>query len=45
NRLLEMKGHPILVRSSRRSQDPALQARLWDRSVAATGVDLLAPVG
>ncbi|NLD78420.1 MAG: SDR family NAD(P)-dependent oxidoreductase, partial [Acidimicrobiales bacterium] len=42
NRLLEMKGHPILVRSSRRSQDPALQARLWDRSVAATGVDLLA---
>ena len=43
--LVEMKGRPIVVRSSRRSHDRALQARLWDRSVELTGVDLPLPVG
>lgn len=38
NRLAEMKGHPIVVRSSARSQDRRLQARLWDLSVELTGV-------
>lgn len=40
---VEMKGHPIVVRSSRRSQDRELQARLWARSVELTGVDLPLP--
>lgn len=43
DRLLEMKGDPIVVRSSKRSQDRALQARLWSRSVELTGVDLTIP--
>jgi len=38
DRFLEMQGHPIVVRSSARSQDPALQDRLWARSEELTGV-------
>jgi NAD(P)-dependent dehydrogenase (short-subunit alcohol dehydrogenase family) len=38
DRLLESRGHPIVVRSSRRSQDRALQARLWVLSEELTGV-------
>ena len=37
-RLFETRGHPIVVRSSARSQDPDLQARLWRRSEELTGV-------
>jgi NAD(P)-dependent dehydrogenase (short-subunit alcohol dehydrogenase family) len=29
-------GHPVLVRSSRRSRDPVLAARLWERSERLT---------
>jgi NAD(P)-dependent dehydrogenase (short-subunit alcohol dehydrogenase family) len=43
DRLLETRGHPIVVRSSRRSQSRALQARLWALSEELTGVS--APVG
>lgn len=43
NRLVEMKGDPIVVRSSRRSQDRQLQARLWARSVELTGVEIEIP--
>jgi NAD(P)-dependent dehydrogenase (short-subunit alcohol dehydrogenase family) len=42
DRLLESRGHPIVVRSSRRSQDRALQTRLWTLSEQVTGV--VAPV-
>ncbi len=35
---LEMKGDPVVVRSSSRSQDRQLQARLWAISEEATGV-------
>ena len=42
DRLLEPRGHPIVVRSSRCSQDRSLQARLWALSEQATGV--VAPV-
>jgi NAD(P)-dependent dehydrogenase (short-subunit alcohol dehydrogenase family) len=38
DRLLETRGNPIVVRSSRRSQDPDLQARLWQLSEQSTGV-------
>ena len=38
DRLLETRGHPIVVRSSSRSQDLALQARLWSLSEELTGV-------
>jgi NAD(P)-dependent dehydrogenase (short-subunit alcohol dehydrogenase family) len=42
DRLLETRGHPIVVRSSRRSQDRALQGLLWARSEELTGVRPLA---
>ena len=42
-RLFETRGHPIVVRSSARSQDPELQARLWARSVELTGVGIAVP--
>jgi NAD(P)-dependent dehydrogenase (short-subunit alcohol dehydrogenase family) len=35
---METRGHPVLVASSARSHDVALQARLWDASEALTGV-------
>ncbi len=38
DRLCETRGHPIVVRSSARSQDRALQALLWARSEELTGV-------
>ncbi len=38
DRLLETRGNPIVVRSSSRSQDLALQARLWSLSEELTGV-------
>jgi NAD(P)-dependent dehydrogenase (short-subunit alcohol dehydrogenase family) len=38
DRLLETRGHPIVVRSSRRSQSRALQARLWGLSEDLTGI-------
>lgn len=38
DRLCETRGHPIVVRSSARSQDPALQGRLWSLSEELTGV-------
>ncbi len=38
DRLCETRGHPIVVRSSARSQDPALQRRLWDLSEELSGV-------
>jgi NAD(P)-dependent dehydrogenase (short-subunit alcohol dehydrogenase family) len=38
DRLLETRGHPIVVRSSRRSQSRALQARLWELSEDLTGI-------
>ncbi|UDY35149.1 oxidoreductase [Dermatobacter hominis] len=38
DRLFETRGHPIVVRSSRRSQDRGLQALLWARSEELTGV-------
>jgi len=37
DRLLETRGHPIVVRSSSRSQNRALQARLWSLSESLTG--------
>ena len=40
DRLLETRGHPVVVRSSARSQDPELQARLWRRSEELTGVGI-----
>ncbi len=41
--LAEMQGYPIVVRSSRRSQDPALQDDLWALSEQLTDVTL--PLG
>ncbi len=38
DRLLETRGRPVVVRSSRRSQDRALAARLWAISEQLTGV-------
>ena len=38
DRLFETRGHPIVVRSSARSQDRALQTLLWMRSEELTGV-------
>jgi NAD(P)-dependent dehydrogenase (short-subunit alcohol dehydrogenase family) len=38
DKLFQMRGHPVLVRSTRRSQDRALQSRLWSRSEELTGV-------
>ena len=38
DRLLETRGHPIVVRSSSRSQNRALQARPWSLSEEVTGV-------
>lgn len=35
---LQRHGHPTVVRSSRRSYDAALAARVWERSEALTGV-------
>ncbi|MFC7533911.1 oxidoreductase [Actinoplanes sp. GCM10030250] len=35
---LQRNGHPAVVRSSRRSHDPALATRLWNFSEHATGV-------
>jgi NAD(P)-dependent dehydrogenase (short-subunit alcohol dehydrogenase family) len=40
DRLIETRGHPIVVRSSRRSQDLELQAQLWSLSEKLTGVTL-----
>jgi NAD(P)-dependent dehydrogenase (short-subunit alcohol dehydrogenase family) len=39
-RLFETRGHPIVVRSSARSQDPQLQALLWRRSEELTGIGI-----
>jgi NAD(P)-dependent dehydrogenase (short-subunit alcohol dehydrogenase family) len=38
DRFCETRGHPIVVRSSARSQDPELQSRLWRRSEELTGL-------
>jgi len=38
NRLFESRGNPVVVRSSSRSQDRVLQARLWARSEELTDV-------
>ncbi|SHN47371.1 oxidoreductase [Cryptosporangium aurantiacum] len=35
---LQRRGHPTLVRTSRRSRDTALAAALWERSERLTGV-------
>ncbi|MGH3878385.1 MAG: oxidoreductase [Actinophytocola sp.] len=35
---MQRNGYPTVVRSSRRSRDVALAARLWERSEALTGV-------
>jgi hypothetical protein len=43
DRLLETRGHPIVVRSSRRSQSRALQTRLWELSEQLTGVAMPIP--
>ena len=42
-RLFETRGHPVVVRSSSRSQDPELQERLWRRSEELTGVGVTVP--
>jgi NAD(P)-dependent dehydrogenase (short-subunit alcohol dehydrogenase family) len=43
--LLQRRGHPALVTSSRRSRDTAMAIRLWDQSERLTGVAYpLAPV-
>ena len=42
-RLFETRGHPVVVRSSSRSQDPELQERLWRRSEELTGVGVPVP--
>jgi NAD(P)-dependent dehydrogenase (short-subunit alcohol dehydrogenase family) len=34
----QRNGHPTLVRSSRRSRDPGLAARLWEQSEELTGI-------
>ena len=34
----ESRGHPVLVRPSKRAQDPASAARLWEESEKLTGV-------
>ena len=38
DRLFETRGHPIVVRSSTRSQDRVLQSRLWALYEELTGV-------
>ncbi|HJQ42076.1 MAG TPA: oxidoreductase [Jatrophihabitantaceae bacterium] len=38
DRLLELRGHPKLVRSSPSSRDPDLAGRLWDQSERLTGI-------
>jgi NAD(P)-dependent dehydrogenase (short-subunit alcohol dehydrogenase family) len=38
--LVEMQGYPIVVRSSRRSQNRVLQARLWALSEQLTGATM-----
>jgi NAD(P)-dependent dehydrogenase (short-subunit alcohol dehydrogenase family) len=38
DRFCETRGHPIVVRSSARSQDPELAARLWRLSEDLTGL-------
>jgi NAD(P)-dependent dehydrogenase (short-subunit alcohol dehydrogenase family) len=35
---LEVRGRPVVVRTSRTSRDPRLQRELWDRSEELTGV-------
>ena len=40
DRFCETRGHPIVVRSSARSQDPALQQRLWRLSEELCGVEM-----
>jgi hypothetical protein len=37
----QRNGHPKLVRSSRRSRDTGLAARLWEQSEKLTGVRYL----
>jgi NAD(P)-dependent dehydrogenase (short-subunit alcohol dehydrogenase family) len=34
------RGYPVVLRPSKRSQDPELAARLWARSAELTGVDV-----
>ncbi len=43
DRLCETRGHPIVVRSSARSQDAELQRRLWERSEELCGVEMPIP--
>jgi len=38
----EQKGHPVKVDSNGRSKDEAVASRLWDVSVALTGIDYAA---
>ena len=38
DRMLELRGHPKLVRSSPSSRDPDLAGRLWDLSERLTGI-------
>ncbi len=47
DRLFETRGHPIVVRSSARSQDPELQRRLWELSEQLCGFEMpiAAPTG
>ncbi|MEZ0108366.1 NAD(P)-dependent dehydrogenase (short-subunit alcohol dehydrogenase family) [Catenulispora sp. EB89] len=37
-KFMEMRGYPELVQPSRRAQDPAVAARLWEESEKLTGV-------
>jgi NAD(P)-dependent dehydrogenase (short-subunit alcohol dehydrogenase family) len=43
DRLLGTRGHPVVVRSSRRSRDVDLQDRLWRRSEELTGIGIPVP--
>jgi NAD(P)-dependent dehydrogenase (short-subunit alcohol dehydrogenase family) len=37
------RGSPVVMRPSKRSQDPELASRLWHRSAELTGVDMPSP--
>ena len=37
-KMMETRGYPELVQPSKRAQDPALAARLWEESEKLTGV-------
>ena len=39
NGIGHLRGHPVVIRPSSASQDPALARRLWARSADLTGVE------